>query len=231
MVSVPLHVASAVRVWNALSFSCNCRQQYFERRALVRLRVHPDVAAALLDESVYRGQPEPGPLAWCFRCVERFEQVTAHLFGHARACVRDGQLDEVSGHNRRQSGYAGARTDVRRRDGQGSTVWHRVPRVHHQVQNDLVNMPGVGAYQSQRRVKMRDELNVLANQVANHVNVVREQCGQVAQLRAGKTCGGRRRTAVASGRLLFRRPSGSRSGSSAPNPKDSYPAKHRYNPR
>ena len=72
-----------------------------------------DVAAALLDDSVYRGQAEPGSLARCFRCVERFEQVAAYFFGHAGAGVGDRQLDEVSGGNRRRLDTPAAAPDVR----------------------------------------------------------------------------------------------------------------------
>ena len=50
-----------------------------ERRAAPRLAVDPDVSAALLDDPVDRGEPEPGALADGLRREERLEEVLSRL--------------------------------------------------------------------------------------------------------------------------------------------------------
>ena len=58
---------------------------------LARLAVDPDVAAALLDDAVDGGEPEPGALALFLGREERLEQPLLRLVVHADPAVADRQ--------------------------------------------------------------------------------------------------------------------------------------------
>src|SRR4051812_45699324 len=67
------------------------RQVDLEDRALTRLAVAPDVAAALLDHAVYGRQPEPAPLALFLGREEWLEHTRPRRGVHPLAGIADGE--------------------------------------------------------------------------------------------------------------------------------------------
>src|SRR5439155_16011877 len=63
------------------------RQVHAERGALSRLGLHPDVAAALVHDAVYRGETQPGPLALVLGREERLEEMALGLAVHVDTAV------------------------------------------------------------------------------------------------------------------------------------------------
>ena len=68
-----------------------------EGRALCRFAVNPDVASALLDDSINDRKAEAGSFARGLRCKEGFEQVSTRVFVSARASMGDGYHDIRTG--------------------------------------------------------------------------------------------------------------------------------------
>src|SRR5262249_10109707 len=67
------------------------REIDLERRSAPRLTVHENEPAALLDDAVHRGQPQPGALAGLLGGEERLEQVGLDLLRHTATRVRERQ--------------------------------------------------------------------------------------------------------------------------------------------
>ena len=132
------------------------RQEDAERRAHPRRRRHLDRAAALLDDAVHRREAQARAAGLCRE--ERIEQLLALRLGHADARVRQAELDVllVVDH------------DVRRLDRDRAAARHRVARVHREVDDHLLELRRVGTNRRELRLEHRQELDVLADQAAEH---------------------------------------------------------------
>src|SRR5690606_10530625 len=64
-----------------------------ERRAMTRLRVDPDIAAGLFDDTVNRRESQPRPAAHGFCREERFEDSAFGLFVHPDPGIAHGEGD------------------------------------------------------------------------------------------------------------------------------------------
>jgi hypothetical protein len=60
--------------------------------------------------------------------------------------------------------------DVRRLDREHAAAAHRVPRVHGEIRDHLLELGGIGLHEADVRLGVADELDVLANQAAQHLN-------------------------------------------------------------
>ena len=78
---------------------------------------------------------------------------------------------------------------------------------------------------------MSDQLDVFTDQVANHVHVVREQRGQVENFGPEKPAAAEREQPLRQVSSFFGGLPNLVQTRSAPNPKDSSPAVHRYSRR
>src|SRR5215470_2533551 len=133
---VPLRVSTCLW-WSWLQrFS---RKENLKRRARIRLRLYNDLPAALPDDSVYGGQPESGSFRHFLGSEEWLEQMSLRIRAHPHSVVGHAQSHVGARLDRGQSGRASlTEVYVRQRDGQPASVWHCVPRVHHQVQKHLL---------------------------------------------------------------------------------------------
>src|SRR5207245_2021868 len=91
------HLAGRGGEGGGLRHSRYTRQIYLDGRAAPALAVHPDIAAALLDDSVHGGETEPGTLADLFRREKRLEEVCLRRFIHADAGVAHHETGIVTG--------------------------------------------------------------------------------------------------------------------------------------
>src|SRR6185295_3110005 len=98
-------------------------------------------ACMLLHNTVRHRKPEPGPLARRLGGEERIVDAVK-IFG----------LDAVTGVH-----YVHARAMFIGRSFhfEHAARFHCVPRVHEQIQKDLLEFSGIGVYRSQRRIQLR----------------------------------------------------------------------------
>src|SRR6266851_416934 len=59
--------------------------------------------------------------------------------------------------------------DVLGLDAQAPAVGHRVARIDHQIQDNLLDLPGIGFYTIELGIQHKRELNVLFDQAAQHL--------------------------------------------------------------
>ena len=155
-----------------------------EAGPLARLALDGDGAAALGHDTEDRRQPQPGPLADSLGREERLEDMRAHLIVHPDSAVlnRESQvvagLEPLLGREEVQATDLGAvlrlrvvlgHDHPRRLDGELAAVGHRVPRVDAEVEDDLLDLTGVGEDRSKLLTELDLELDVLADQALEHL--------------------------------------------------------------
>src|SRR5581483_3305607 len=159
------------------------RQVHPEGRPLPRLAGHFDVAAALLDDAVDGGQPQPGPRPRRLGGEEGLEDVRQGVGVHAAARVADGEQYGGGCRAGRSSSPVRADRGVRRLQGQGATLRHRVPRVDGQVEDHLLKLAGVGLDRGQVRGQGELQLDILADHAPQHAVHVLDDGVEVQDLR------------------------------------------------
>src|SRR5262249_54108458 len=114
---------------------------YLARRALSRLRIDADAAAALFNDSVDRRQPQAGPLAYFLVHHGRVNNLLRQFVVHATAGIADGEHDITPRlHFGMRFGIVGPQLDVCRFHDELAAVWHRITGVDGQVQKDLLHL-------------------------------------------------------------------------------------------
>src|SRR6478735_10518975 len=109
------------------------REAQLEYRSPAWRTLDVHVAFGLLDNGQDDGQPESRSLSGRFRREERFEESRLRLFVETAAGVFNGD------------GHTPVRCDACR-DGDYALVGHRVPCVHHQVDDRLFQLSFVHTY-------------------------------------------------------------------------------------
>ena len=163
------------------------RQIDAEERADARCALHPDIASALLHDAVHSREAEARSLPRSFRREEGIEDaglcgaihpdaVVRHVETHvgARRLLHTPSLELVA-----QFGVVGAD-----RDAAVVASTNRVARVHHEIENDLFDLPGIGQHFVQLRVEIEKELTVFTKQEAQHSLEVAHARVQVERLGA-----------------------------------------------
>ncbi len=164
------------------SGGAEARQIDLERGAFAGFAVQPDVAFALLDDAVHRGQSEPGALQ-SLGGVEGLEDVGLGIGVHAHAGVADGEHDVVAGlHRGMEAGVVGVEGDVGGLDGQLPAVRHGIAGVDRQVHDDLLDLSGIGLDRADVRARHHDQIDVFADQPGQHFHVFRDHAVQVNDL-------------------------------------------------
>ncbi len=139
------------------------------------LAVDPDVAFALLDDAVRRREAEAGALPDFLGGEERLEQTPLRLFVHAGAGVRYRQHHVPPGHHHFVVKDGVLERDVLRFDRDAPAAGHRVARVHHEVHHDLLEMAAIAQRHRQRWRQRELDVEMLADQPAQHAGHVRDQ--------------------------------------------------------
>ena len=135
--------------------------------------------AALTHDAVDGGEPQPGALAPRLRGEERLEGPLQRRGVHAGAGVGDAQDDVAARRHRQDPRAALGDVHVGGRDREPPALRHGVARVHHEVHEHLLELPGVGAHRVQLRGGLRRELDVLTDESTQHLADVLHQMAQV----------------------------------------------------
>ena len=153
-------------VASALSFFVfNSRQINLEAGSAVGFAIHPDVAAALFHNSVYRRETKSSSLSFFLRRKEGFENVRLRFGVHTAAIVGNREHYVFAG---RQHGrgprIGGIQIDIRSLDCQATALRHRVARINGEIQDHLLDLAAVGLDQAHVGSGRGLQLNVLADQ-------------------------------------------------------------------
>src|SRR5205814_66890 len=155
-----------------------------EGRARAGLALHFDGPAALLDDAVDGRQTEPRAFAFFLRREERLEDLRHDLGGHSRARVGDREPHVTAG---RSAGTALTRIsiefDLIELDVNPASRGHRIAGVDDQVDEHLLDLTGIAAYASEAGLTHEGELDVFANQPAQHVFRLRDDLFEREDLR------------------------------------------------
>ena len=154
-------------------------------RASTDLAVDPDVAAALLDDAVDGRHPEPGSLVHRLRREERLEDAPSRLFVHPASGVARSRSS-----SRARDALPGARGNRTRRERQFRVrIDSRPPRaIASRALTTTLTMtcsiwPRSALTGASSGIEHRLELDVLADETAEHLLQVRDHGVQVHDLR------------------------------------------------
>src|SRR4029077_7684183 len=140
-------------------------QVNFEDASLRDLAVDPDVATALLYNSVDGCQSQAGALTEFFGGEKRLKNPQLRLAIHSAAGIRDRQHHIAARHRLRMLfSITFVNFDIACLDGDAPALGHGVPRVHRQVQEYLFNLSGVGFDSAKGRIERDFELDIRADQ-------------------------------------------------------------------
>ena len=138
--------------------------------SLAGLAVDPDVAAALLDDAVHRGQPQAGSLALLLGGEERLEDPRLRDSVHAEAGVADGEVDVRPGLHAHVAGrMLFVEIHVGCLDGELASVGHGIAGVHHQIHEDLLDLAWVGPHHAEVRRQHLNIVDVFAENPPQHL--------------------------------------------------------------
>src|SRR5262252_1755544 len=151
-----------------------------EAAAFAYRAVHPDISAALFDDSVDHGQPQTGAFAEFFGGEEGFKNMGLCFFIHPQTVVGDGKHDVTAGHGAKVTLRVRIiQFDVCRFQSNRSAIWHRITRVDHEIENHLLDLSRIGLDRAQIFSGDRDHFDVFADQPAQHFLRVPHQCVEV----------------------------------------------------
>ena len=152
----------------------------FERRALTRLAANPNGPVHLLDYAINCGQAKACAFARFLGRKERLEDAGLGSRVHASARITDREHDVFA------DGYAvaGLRVvlihhDVPGCQGKATAQRHRVASVHGQIQDHLLDLPGVGLHAPERGRREGRQFNSVRDQPIQHFRDVVHHCVQV----------------------------------------------------
>ena len=144
-------------------------QEDAEYAALAHGAFHFDKAADLLDDSKYRGQSEAGSLALGLGREKWLENSGDGCSVHTAAGIAHGNLHPIfpDGDPVAQRRFRG-NFGVAGGDGQNSIAFHGVPRIDRQVDNDLLNLVGVGFDQAKIVRKIHPQIDIDSEKAIQH---------------------------------------------------------------
>ena len=134
-----------------------------------RLAVHPDAAAALLDDPVDGGEPQPGALALLLGRKERLEDVGLRALVHAAAGVAHRhQHVRAGGDGEEPTGIGLVQLDVGGFDGEPPPVGHGVAGIDGQVHDHLLDLARIGKDAAQLRMENGMQFDVFPDHRMKH---------------------------------------------------------------
>ena len=147
----------------------HARQVNPEGRAAPHVTVHHDLAAALLDDAVHRGQTEPGAAVHGLRREERLEDPLERRGVHSLTRVLHAEHHVRSGHGLALRAEIVARErDVGGDQLDAAPVRHGVTRVDEQIHEHLIDLGGIGQHRARVDVGQERHRDVLAEQPLEH---------------------------------------------------------------
>ena len=146
-----------------------------ERRPTARFAVHPDVPLALLDDAVGRRQAEAGPLADLFGGEKRFEQAALGLPAHAASGIADREHHVAPSEDLLFVKRGVLQLHVPGLDRHDPAGGHRVSGVDDEIHHDLFELAAIGQHPRQIRRQRERDVNVVADQTAEHAGDVGDQ--------------------------------------------------------
>jgi hypothetical protein len=162
----------------------HARQADRERRSPAGRGGDVHAAAALAHDAVDGREAEPRALADGLRREERLEDAGDRRLVHAGARVRHAQHGVVAG-GEHAVGQRLVGLEARLADGEldRSAAGHRVARVHDEVHDHLLDLPGIGADRDRLGRRRHGERDVLADQATQHLLEVPREIADVDDLR------------------------------------------------
>ena len=158
------------------------RQIDLERRSPAGFAVHPDVAAALLDDAVNGGEAEAGALD-SLGGEKRLEDMGLSFGIHAHAGVADGQHHVLARLRWGvQAGIAFVERDIGGLDGEFAALRHGIAGVDRQIHDDLFDLAGIGAHRAQFRARDHYQIDVFADQPGEQFEVFGDDGVQIEDL-------------------------------------------------
>ena len=147
------------------------------------LAVDVDEPTRLLDDAVYGGQAHAGSMASLLGREEGLEDAHPRLLVHADAGVGDREQEVGTGDRPGMGRHVGwVELDVAELDGELAAVGHGVARVHREIDDDLLQLTRVDRDAPQAGRLVRGELDVLAEEPAQHGDDTLDDCGRVENL-------------------------------------------------
>ncbi len=142
--------------------------------------LHVDETGALFDNSVHRGQAQPGALVLRFGRKKRLEHPNSRGLVHANPRVGDREHHILSGlHPGMFSQRIGVEQDIGGANGQSASGGHGVAAIDHQVHDGLFELTGVRLDGGQLRVERCRQIDVFADQPTDHLFEIADQAVQV----------------------------------------------------
>src|SRR4051812_31398734 len=127
------------------------------------------MSAALFHDAVNGGQSQSGTLSHLLGSKKWLEEMKFGVFVHALSGITDRDLGIDT---RRDAGMT-ARVGIieirpARGDRQSAPPRHRVPRIQREIQQHLLHLAAIRFHMRQIGRKLRNKLNVLADQAPQH---------------------------------------------------------------
>ncbi len=134
------------------------RQVDNESRAGIRFALHLDKAPVIVHHSVNHGQSETGAFAALLRGKKWLEDMRLHLPAHAASGVAHADAGIIlrAGAGERFGQLRARRNRCLERE--RPAVFHRVARIHAEIQQHLVNLAAIGG--DQGKVRLQAQLEV-----------------------------------------------------------------------
>ena len=153
-------------------------------RSLIGGRLDDDVSARLLDDSVCGGQAQTRSLPDLLGREEGLEHAGQRGGVHPRAGVAHREEDVGAGPESTARGAALlSQLHIGGLDGEDTALGHRIASVYGKVDENLLDLAGVGLHPSEGRVHDRADLDVLADEADEHGLDVGDDGIQVDDLR------------------------------------------------
>src|SRR4029078_1447141 len=155
------------------------REVDLERRSESGLAVHPDVALALLDDSICRREAQPCALPGFLRCIERLEQPALCFATHALPGIGHSEHHVTPFFHRLIVKHSVLELHVGGGDRQLTAVRHGISRVYHKVHYHLLYLSTVGQGHVEIGGKRKRDFDMLADQPSEHARHSAEHCVQI----------------------------------------------------
>ena len=182
------------------------RQEHGHMGAFALPALDPDIAAALLDETIDHREPKAGPFAERFRRVEGLEHLAHGLGADPDPGVADPDHRVVAGIDPILARSLGRGDfDLPCRDGKPTTVRHGIARVDREVDDGALELIGVRQRRPYIRLQVHRHLEALAERPVQEILDAADELVRVEGLRIERLAAREGEQAMRQGRRAVRR--------------------------